>query len=203
MIIPFGSTIELNEGNYKGTLKPVSGLIIKTDHNQYGGYSAKIHRKLITEIVKDLNFDSPYEYSSLLTDYRFYTLDVENDKSSLIDLKALSDEIVSKANLKLDTVERVGEVYKVIVEDIESIRYDESIDENPNNFLTYITIFARSYSKDIEIAQGLDTLMIKPGIIDLDISDTKTFEEAVEDLRVHGIIIEKTQGIIREIKVSK
>ena len=77
-IIPFGDTITLNEGNYKGTLTPISGLTSQYTTNNYGGYGANINRKMLPEIVSMLYFDSPYTIKTYPMFNSFYNLKVKN-----------------------------------------------------------------------------------------------------------------------------
>ena len=53
-IIPFGDTITLDEGNYKGKPRPVSGLVGTDRSKYYGGYSANIQKKFLPEIISML-----------------------------------------------------------------------------------------------------------------------------------------------------
>lgn len=119
LILPFGSEVQINNGDYQGVLKPVTGLYSTSNTDNYGGYSVNLHRKMLPELISMLNFDSPYEIKTYPKTYNFYNLNVKTtQKDSIIDLQAISRELIEKTSIKIDTIIEEGMIYQFGINDL-------------------------------------------------------------------------------------
>ncbi|MFA6201069.1 MAG: CPBP family intramembrane glutamic endopeptidase [Bacteroidales bacterium] len=210
-IIPFGSTVNLNEGNYTGTLTPVSGLYSQTKCDSYGGYSANIHRSMLPEIIALLNFDSELEIKTFPNGYRFYNLNVKNkDTISLINLKAISKELVKKCNIRIDTISELKEVYFLSVKNVEKIRLDDidSIDLNniiyPNTLRSVVSSLAKEHKIIIRVPEQYKGIMIRDNrkFYTDNLSNKTTIEQFFKNVeREYGFVLTPKQAEVQTIRI--
>ncbi|MBP6428891.1 MAG: CPBP family intramembrane metalloprotease [Bacteroidales bacterium] len=208
-IIPFGDTITLNEGNYKGTLTPVSGLSTQYKTDTYGGYSANIHKKMLPEIISMLDFDGKYPIKTYPKGYSFYNLNVKtNDTLSLIDLKALSEELKRKANIRIDTLVELREVYHLEIKDVDKIKLNEDDFSDLSDIklsieLDYIIkTIGRHYDKTIRIPDKYKGLKIIDINKFLNFTSDITFEQTLKDLeKEYGITLTPKPTKIKTIRI--
>lgn len=208
-IIPFGDVITLNEGNYNGTLTPVSGLSTQYKTDTYGGYSANIHRKMLPEIIYMIDFDGKYPIKTYPKGYSFYNLNVKtNDTLSLIDLKALSEELKRKANIRIDTLVELREVYHLEIKDVDIIKLNEDDFSDLSDIklsieLDYIIkTIGRHYDKTIRIPDKYKGLKIIDINKFLNITSDITFEQTLKDLeKEYGITLTPKPTKIKTIRI--
>lgn len=208
-IIPFGDVITLNEGNYNGTLTPVSGLSTQYKTDTYGGYSANIHRKMLPEIIYMIDFDGKYPIKTYPKGYSFYNLNVKtNDTLSLIDLKALSEELKRKANIRIDTLVELREVYHLEIKDVDKIKLNEDDFSDLSDIklsieLDYIIkTIGRHYDKTIRIPDKYKGLKIIDINKFLNITSDITFEQTLKDLeKEYGITLTPKPTKIKTIRI--
>ncbi|MBP1630807.1 MAG: putative transrane protein of unknown function [Bacteroidetes bacterium] len=210
-IIPYGTTITLNEGNYKGTLTPVSGLFSHKGADYYGGYSASINRTLLPKIVASLNFDSDFEIKTYPSTYSFYNLKVENnDKINKIDLKAISKELIKKCKLRIDTITEIKEVYFLTVKDINKIKLNEADSSNPKKIyypsvLKYVvSSYANAHKIIIRVPEEYKEIMIKDNTqFYIDNQPTKTkLPQFLKNLeKEYGFILTPKQAEVKTIRI--
>ncbi|MFA6705547.1 MAG: CPBP family intramembrane glutamic endopeptidase [Bacteroidales bacterium] len=202
-IIPFGDTITLNEGNYKGTLTPISGLTSQYTTNNYGGYGANINRKMLPEIVSMLYFDSPYTIKTYPMFYSFYNLKVKtNDTLNRIDLHQLNQEIIRKTNIKIDTILEEKEVYNIEIVDLKKFEQniiDTAIEYDIKKHL-YLKYLLKTISNHYEIPLNIDEKYYDIKLRDnnkfLYFNNQSTLKKTIKDL-------EKYYGISLKLKKSK
>ena len=211
LILPFGSEVHINNGNYKGVLKPVTGLYSTSNTDNYGGYSVNLHRKMLPELISILNFDSPYEIKTYPKTYNFYNLNVKTtQKDSLIDLKAISSELISKTSVKIDTIIEERMIYHLVIKDLDKFialqSQTKSSDKNQN--LTDLEIFIINIfmSKKIsyEIPDQYKTIKIKDLSNDklINIIDNKSKEEIIRLLdKEYGINFNPRKGKVKIIRI--
>ena len=211
LILPFGSEVKINNGDYQGVLKPVTGLYSTSNTDKYGGYSVNLHRKMLPEIIAKLNFDSPYEIKTYPKTYNFYNLNVKTtQKDSLIDLKAISSELISKTSVKIDTIIEERMIYHLVIKDLDKFialqSQTKSSDKNQN--LTDLEIFIINIfmSKKIsyEIPDQYKTIKIKDLSNDklINIIDNKSKEEIIRLLdKEYGINFNPRKGKVKIIRI--
>lgn len=166
-IIPFGSEINLNQGNYTGKLTPVSGLNASNRTTTIGGDTTEFYRDLLPSIASSLidnNFD--YQYKTYPKGYNFYNLKVVCKDSNGVDLKSLFKELVKKGNLRVDTISEIKTVYFLTVNDIEKIKINNNDPRNKDfhdqDQLQYVvSSFAESQNIIIRVPEELKEVMIK------------------------------------------
>ncbi|MDD2192254.1 MAG: CPBP family intramembrane metalloprotease [Bacteroidales bacterium] len=208
-IIPFGNSIILNEGNYEGSLKPVSGLYSKKGTDNYGGYSANISKTMLPEIISMLEFDSDYKIKTYPKGYSFYNLEVKTkDTLNKIDLKALSEELKRKANIRIDTLVELREVYHLEIKDVDIIKLNEDDFSDLSDIklsieLDYIIkTIGRHYDKTIRIPDKYKGLKIIDINKFLNITSDITFEQTLKDLeKEYGITLTPKPTKIKTIRI--
>ena len=206
-IIPFGNSIILNEGNYEGSLKPVSGLYSKKGTDNYGGYSANISKTMLPEIISMLEFDSDYKIKTYPKGYSFYNLEVKTkDTLNKIDLKALSQEIIKKANLRLDTIIVLKDAFFVEIRDVEEIKREVKekmkVDEFPASLSGIINSISRFYNQTIIIPEEYNNLMVEYKKEFSTLSSDKSFEDIRKDLeKEYGIILKPKKAQVKVIRI--
>ena len=206
-IIPFGNSIILNEGNYEGSLKPVSGLYSKKGTDNYGGYSANISKTMLPEIISMLEFDSDYKIKTYPKGYSFYNLEVKTkDTLNKIDLKALSQEIIKKANLRLDTIIVLKDAFFVEIRDVEEIKREVKekmkVDEFPASLSGIINSISRFYNQTIIIPEEYNNLMVEYKKEFSTLSSDKRFEDIRKDLeKEYGIILKPKKAQVKVIRI--
>ncbi|MCK9163647.1 MAG: CPBP family intramembrane metalloprotease [Bacteroidales bacterium] len=206
-IIPFGNSIILNEGNYEGCLKPVSGLYSKKGTDNYGGYSANISKTMLPEIISMLEFDSDYKIKTYPKGYSFYNLEVKTkDTLNKIDLKALSQEIIKKANLRLDTIIVLKDAFFVEIRDVEEIKREVKekmkVDEFPASLSGIINSISRFYNQTIIIPEEYNNLMVEYKKEFSTLSSDKRFEDIRKDLeKEYGIILKPKKAQVKVIRI--
>lgn len=208
-IIPFGDTITLNEGNYKGTLTPISGLNSKYSNNAYGGYGANINRKMLPEIVSMLYFDSPYTIKTYPMFYSFYDLKVKtNDTKNKIDLQQLNQEIIRKTNIKIDTILEEREAYNIEIVDLEKFEQniiDTSIEYDIKKHL-YLKYLLKTISNHYEIPLNIDQkyydIILKDNNKFLFFNNQSTLKKTIIDLEKHyGISLKLKKSKVKTIRI--
>lgn len=211
LILPFGSEVHINNGNYKGVLKPVTGLYSTSNTDNYGGYSVNLHRKMLPELISILNFDSPYEIKTYPKSYNFYNLNVKTtQKDSIIDLQAISRELIEKTSIKIDTIIEEGMVYHLEIKDIDKFKSQHSRlsinDENQRFNELGAFIINIFFSKDIKIntPDKYKALQIKD-LTDKELSqiiDEKSKEEIISFLdKEYGIILNPNMEKVKVIRI--
>ncbi len=211
LILPFGSEVHINNGNYKGVLKPVTGLYSTSNTDNYGGYSVNLHRKMLPELISMLNFDSPYEIKTYPKTYNFYNLNVKTtQKDSIIDLQAISRELIEKTSIKIDTIIEEGMVYHLEIKDIDKFKSQHSRlsinDENQRFNELGAFIINIFFSKDIKIntPDKYKALQIKD-LTDKELSqiiDEKSKEEIISFLdKEYGIILNPNMEKVKVIRI--
>lgn len=211
LILPFGSEVKINNGDYKGVLKPVTGLYSTSNTDNYGGYSVNLHRKMLPELISILNFDSPYEIKTYPKTYNFYNLNVKTtQKDSIIDLQAISRELIEKTSIKIDTIIEEGMVYHLEIKDIDKFKSQHSRlsinDENQRFNELGAFIINIFFSKDIKIntPDKYKALQIKD-LPDKELSqiiDEKSKEEIISFLdKEYGIILNPNMEKVKVIRI--
>ncbi|MDD3724937.1 MAG: CPBP family intramembrane metalloprotease [Bacteroidales bacterium] len=211
LILPFGSEVQINNGDYQGVLKPVTGLYSTSNTDNYGGYSVNLHRKMLPELISILNFDSPYEIKTYPKTYNFYNLNVKTtQKDSIIDLQAISRELIEKTSIKIDTIIEEGMVYHLEIKDIDKFKSQHSRlsinDENQRFNELGAFIINIFFSKDIKIntPDKYKALQIKD-ITDKELSqiiDEKSKEEIISFLdKEYGIILNPNMEKVKVIRI--
>lgn len=211
LILPFGSEVQINNGDYQGVLKPVTGLYSTSNTDNYGGYSVNLHRKMLPELISMLNFDSPYEIKTYPKSYNFYNLNVKTtQKDSIIDLQAISIELIEKTSIKIDTIIEEGMVYHLEIKDIDKFKSQHSRlsinDENQRFNELGAFIINIFFSKDIKIntPDKYKALQIKD-LTDKELSqiiDEKSKEEIISFLdKEYGIILNPNMEKVKVIRI--
>ena len=211
LILPFGSEVKINNGDYQGVLKPVTGLYSTSNTDNYGGYSVNLHRKMLPELISMLNFDSPYEIKTYPKSYNFYNLNVKTtQKDSIIDLQAISIELIEKTSIKIDTIIEEGMVYHLEIKDIDKFKSQHSRlsinDENQRFNELGAFIINIFFSKDIKIntPDKYKALQIKD-LTDKELSqiiDEKSKEEIISFLdKEYGIILNPNMEKVKVIRI--
>lgn len=211
LILPFASEVKINNGDYKGVLKPVTGLYSTSNTDNYGGYSVNLHRKMLPELISMLNFDSPYEIKTYPKTYNFYNLNVKTtQKDSIIDLKAISRELIEKTSIKIDTIIEEGMIYHLEIKDIDKFKSQHSRlsinDENQRFNELGAFIINIFFSKDIKIntPDKYKALQIKD-LTDKELSqiiDEKSKEEIISFLdKEYGIILNPNMEKVKVIRI--
>lgn len=211
LILPFGSEVQINNGDYQGVLKPVTGLYSTSNTDNYGGYSVNLHRKMLPELISKLNFDSPYEIKTYPKSYNFYNLNVKTtQKDSIIDLQAISIELIEKTSIKIDTIIEEGMVYHLEIKDIDKFKSQHSRlsinDENQRFNELGAFIINIFFSKDIKIntPDKYKALQIKD-LTDKELSqiiDEKSKEEIISFLdKEYGIILNPNMEKVKVIRI--
>ena len=211
LILPFGSEVKINKGDYKGVLKPVTGLYSTSNTDNYGGYSVNLHRKMLPELISILNFDSPYEIKTYPKTYNFYNLNVKTtQKDSIIDLQAISRELIEKTSIKIDTIIEEGMIYHLEIKDIDKFKSQHSRlsinDENQRFNELGAFIINIFFSKDIKIntPDKYKALQIKD-LTDKELSqiiDEKSKEEIISFLdKEYGIILNPNMEKVKVIRI--
>lgn len=206
-IIPFGDTITLDEGNYKGSLRPVSGLVSTDRVSNYGGYSANIQKKFLPEIISMLESDNDYEIKTYPNGYSFYTLDVKTkDSLNLIDINALSHEIIRKTNIKLDTIYEIRDVLFVEIEDVEEIKREVKekmkVDEFPQSLSGIIKTISRFYDQTIIMPEENKHLMVDYKKEFSTLSSNESFEDISKRLyKEYGITLRPKKSKVKIIRI--
>lgn len=211
LILPFGSEVHINNGNYKGVLKPVTGLYSTSNTDNYGGYSVNLHRKMLPELISILNFDSPYEIKTYPKSYCFYDLKVKStQKDSLIDLKGITRELISKTSIKIDTIIEERMIYHLVIKDLDKFiaLQSQTTSNDSNQNLTDLEIFIINIfmSKKIsyEIPDQYKTIKIKDLSNDklINIIDNKSKEEIIRLLdKEYGINFNPRKGKVKIIRI--
>lgn len=211
LILPFGSEVHINNGNYKGVLKPVTGLYSTSNTDNYGGYSVNLHRKMLPELISILNFDSPYEIKTYPKSYCFYDLKVKStQKDSLIDLKGITRELISKTSIKIDTIIEERMIYHLVIKDLDKFiaLQSQTTSNDSNQNLTDLEIFIINIfmSKKIsyEIPYQYKTIKIKDLSNDelINIIDNKSKEEIIRLLdKEYGINFNPRKGKVKVIRI--
>lgn len=206
-IIPFGDTITLDEGNYKGSLRPVSGLVSTDGVSTYGGYSANIQKKFLPEIISMLESDNDYQIKTYPKGYSFYSLDVKTkDSLNLIDINALSKEIIRKTNIKLDTIYETRDVLFVEIEDVEKIKREVKekmkVDEFPQSLSGIIKTISRFYDQTIIMPEENKHLMVDYKKEFSSLSSNESFEDISKRLyKEYGITLRPKKSKVKIIRI--
>ena len=124
-IIPYGSSIALNGGNYKGNLIPVSGLSFSFKDESIGNKTIECNRKVLSRVASSLiKLNSDFETKTYTNGINFYNLNIVSKDSNNIDMDCLLKEIVKKGKLRLDTISETKTAYFLSVKDINKQKKD-------------------------------------------------------------------------------
>lgn len=207
-IIPFGSEITLNQGNYTGKLTPVSGLYSSDNATIIGFKTTIIYRKSLSQIASSLiDKNIYYQYKTYPIGYNFYNLKVVSKDSKGVDLKSLFKELVKKGNLRIDTISGIKTVYFLKVKDIEKIKIDNNDPRNKDfihqDQLQYIiSSFAESQNIIIRVPEELKEIMIKDEVVFYrNMQPLVKLPEALKNLEKYGFILTPKQAEVKTIRI--
>lgn len=207
-IIPFGTEITLNQGNYTGKITPVSGLYSSDNATIMGGETTIIYRKSLPQIASriiDKDFD--YQYKTYPAGYNFYNLNVVCKDSKAVDEKSLFKELVKKGNLRIDTISEIKTVYFLKVKDIEKIKVNNTAPKNKDYIhldqLQYIIFrFAESQNIIIRVPEELKEVMIKDEVAFYrNMKPLVKLPEALKNLEKYGFILTPKQAEVKTIRI--
>ena len=207
-IIPFGTEITLNQGNYTGKLTPVSGLYSSDNATIIGFKTTIIYRKSLSQIASSLidkNID--YQYKTYPLGYNFYNFKVVSKDSKGVDSKSLFKELVKKGNLRVDTISEIKTVYFLKVKDIEKIKIDNNDPQNKAFTHLYqlqyiIPRFAESQNIIIRVPEELKEIMIKNEVVFYrNMQPLVKLPEALKNLEKYGFILTPKQAEVKTIRI--
>lgn len=209
-IIPYGTTITLNEGNYKGTLTPVSGLYSSDSITMIGGKKTECYRYLIPEIVSTINYNTELETKTFPSSFNFYNLSVVSKDTNGVDLDALRKELIKKCKLRIDTISEIKEVYFLKVKDINKIKLNEPDSSNPkkicypNALRHVVSSYANAHKIIIRVPEEHKDIMIRDNTdFYIDNHPTKTkLPQFLKNLeKEYGFTLTPKQAEVKTIRI--